>query len=126
MAICFLFSFLNPDHEMEAEQIVREILPGAYVSASHAILPQIKEFDRLSTTSLNAYVGPSLSSYLERLETRLSEAGGSASLFVIQVQRRHRHCLQTAQNRLSGPSSPGLPEARRERHTLLDNLGKSA
>ena len=84
VAICFLFSFLNPDHEMEAERIVREILPGAYVSASHAILPQIKEFDRLSTTSLNAYVGPSLSNYLERLESRLSEAGGSAPLFVIQ------------------------------------------
>lgn len=84
VAICFLFSFLNPDHEREAERIVREMLPDAYVSSSHVILPQIKEFDRLSTTSLNAYVGPSLANYLERLETRLSEAGGSAPLFVIQ------------------------------------------
>ena len=84
VAICFLFSFLNPDHEEKAERIVREMLPGAYVSASHVILPQIKEFDRLSTTSLNAYVGPSLSSYLRRLDTRVSEAGGSAPLFVIQ------------------------------------------
>ncbi len=84
VAICFLFSFLNPDHEIEAERIVREMMPDAYVSASHVILPQIKEFDRLSTTSLNAYVGPSLSGYLERLETRVSEAGGSAPLFVIQ------------------------------------------
>ena len=84
VAICFLFSFLNPDHEKEAERITREMLPDAYVSASHVILPQIKEFDRLSTTSLNAYVGPSLSSYLERLETRISDAGGSAPLFVIQ------------------------------------------
>ena len=84
VAICFLFSFLNPDHEMEAERIVREMLPDAYVSASHVILPQIKEFDRLSTTSLDAYVGPSLSSYLERLESRISDAGGSAPLFVIQ------------------------------------------
>ena len=84
VAICFLFSFLNPDHEIEAEKIVREMLPDAYVSASHVILPQIKEFDRLSTTSLNAYVGPSLSSYLERLDTRISEAGSSTPLFVIQ------------------------------------------
>ena len=84
VAICFLFSFLNPDHEIEAEKIVREMLPNAYVSASHVILPQIKEFDRLSTTSLNAYVGPSLSNYLERLDTRISEAGSSAPLFVIQ------------------------------------------
>ena len=84
VAICFLFSFLNPDHEKEADRIVREMLPDAYVSASHIILPQIKEFDRLSTTALNAYVGPSLSRYLERLDTRISEAGGSAPLFVIQ------------------------------------------
>ena len=84
VAICFLFSFLNPDHEMEAERIVREAMPEAYVSASHVILPQIKEFDRLSTTALNSYVGPSLSSYLERLESRISEAGGGAPLFVIQ------------------------------------------
>ncbi|MYA16498.1 MAG: hypothetical protein F4Z28_06855 [Gammaproteobacteria bacterium] len=84
VAICFLFSFLNPDHELEAEKIVREMLPDAYVSASHVILPQIKEFDRLSTTSLNAYVGPSLSNYLQRLDTRISEAGSSTPLFVIQ------------------------------------------
>ena len=84
VAICFLFSFLNPDHEREAETIVREMLPDAYVSASHVILPQIKEFDRLSTTSLNAYVGPSLANYLERIETRISETGGVVPLFVIQ------------------------------------------
>ena len=84
VAICFLFSFLNPAHEQEAERIVREMLPDAYISASHVILPQIKEFDRLSTTSLNAYVGPSLSGYLQRLESRISQAGGAAPLFVIQ------------------------------------------
>ena len=84
VAICFLFSFLNPEHEREAERIVREMLPDAYVSASHVILPQIKEFDRLSTTSLNAYVGPSLARYLDRLETRITEAGGAVPLFVIQ------------------------------------------
>ena len=84
VAICFLFSFLNPDHEREAERIVREMMPEAYVSSSHVILPQIKEFDRLSTTALNAYVGPSLASYLQRLEDRLTEVGGVVPLFVIQ------------------------------------------
>ncbi len=84
VAICFLFSFLSPEHEKKAESIVREMLPDAYVSSSHVILPQIKEFDRLSTTSLNAYVGPSLASYLERLETRLKETGGTVPLFVMQ------------------------------------------
>jgi len=84
VAICFLFSFLNPDHEQEADRIVREMMPDAYVSSSHVILPQIKEFDRLSTTALNAYVGPSLASYLARLEGRITEAGGSVPVFVIQ------------------------------------------
>ena len=84
VAICFLFSFLNPEHEREAERIVREMLPDAYVSVSSAILPQIKEFDRLSTTALNAYVGPSLATYLGHLDERLSLAGGDAPLFVIQ------------------------------------------
>ena len=84
VAICFLFSFLNPEHEREAERIVREMMPDAYVSSSHVILPQIKEFDRLSTTTLNAYVGPSLASYLQRLEGRITEVGGAVPVFVIQ------------------------------------------
>ena len=84
VAICFLFSFLNPEHEREADRIVREMMPDAYVSSSHVILPQIKEFDRLSTTALNAYVGPSLASYLQRLEGRITRAGGQVPVFVIQ------------------------------------------
>ena len=108
VAICFLFSFLNPEHEAEAERVVREILPDAYVSASHVILPQIKEFDRLSTTSLNAYVGPSLSSYLERLETRISQFGGSAPLFVIQsnggIATVKDSSEQAVRSILSGPA----------------------
>ncbi len=108
VAICFLFSFLNPEHEAEAERVVREMLPDAYVSASHVILPQIKEFDRLSTTALNAYVGPSLSSYLERLETRISQVGGSAPLFVIQsnggIATVKDSSEQAVRSILSGPA----------------------
>ena len=108
VAICFLFSFLNPEHEAKAERVVREMLPDAYVSASHVILPQIKEFDRLSTTSLNAYVGPSLSSYLERLETRISQVGGSVPLFVIQsnggIATVKDSSEQAVRSILSGPA----------------------
>ena len=84
VAIGFLFSFLNPDHERQAERLVRAAMPDAYVSTSHTVLPQIKEFDRLSTTTLNAYVGPSLSDYLRRLDERLGVSGASPRLFVIQ------------------------------------------
>ena len=135
VAICFLFSFLNPDHEMEAERIVREMLPDAYVSASHVILPQIKEFDRLSTTSLDAYVGPSLSSYLERLESRISDAGGSAPLFVIQsnggIAPVKDSSEQAVRSILSGPAGGAAGAAhvarqlREERVIALDMGGTS-
>ena len=136
VAICFLFSFLNPDHEIEAERIVREMLPDAYISASHVILPQIKEFDRLSTTSLNAYVGPSLSSYLARLETRLSDAGGSAPLFVIQsnggIAPVKDSSEQAVRSILSGPAGGAAGAAHvarqlgEERVIALDMGGTSA
>ena len=135
VAICFLFSFLNPEHEAEAERIVRETLPDAYVSASHAILPQIKEFDRLSTTALNAYVGPSLASYLQRLETRISEAGGSAPLFVIQsnggIAPVKDSSEQAVRSILSGPAGGAAGAAHvarqlgEERAIALDMGGTS-
>ena len=135
VAICFLFSFLNPDHEIQAEKIVREILPDAYVSASHVILPQIKEFDRLSTTSLNAYVGPSLSNYLERLDTRISGAGSSTPLFVIQsnggIAPVADSSEQAVRSILSGPAGGAAGAARvarqlgEERVIALDMGGTS-
>ena len=132
VAICFLFSFLNPEHEQEAERVVREMLPDAYVSASHVILPQIKEFDRLSTTSLNAYVGPSLSSYLERLETRVSQIGGSAPLFVIQsnggIATVEDSSEQAVRSILSGPAGGASGAAHvarrlREEHVIALDMG---
>ena len=120
VAICLLFSFLNSDHEIEVERIVREMMPDAYVSASHVILPQIKEFDRLSTTSLNAYVGPSLSDYLERLETRVSESGGSAPMFVIQsnggIATVADSSEQAVRSILSGPAGGAAGAAYVARH----------
>ncbi len=84
LAVCFLFSFLNSDHELAAEQVIRRIFPDAFVSLSHQVLPQIKEFDRLSTTTLNAYVGPALGSYLSRLQSRLGEDAAASKVLVIQ------------------------------------------
>jgi len=63
---------------------VRAAMPGVYVSLSSEVLPQIKEYDRLCTTVVNAYVGPALERYLLRLEARLREAGLSAPVLIIQ------------------------------------------
>ena len=70
LAVCFLFSYLNPSHERQAWEIIRRRFPAMYTSLSHEVIPQIKEFDRLSTTVINSYVGPVFSRYLSRLNER--------------------------------------------------------
>ena len=72
LAVCFLFSYLNPSHEQQAGEIIRRRFPDVYVSLSHEVIPQIKEFDRLSTTVINSYVGPVFSRYLARLGERFA------------------------------------------------------
>ncbi len=70
LAVCFLFSYLNPSHEQRASEIIRQRYPDVYASLSHEVIPQIKEFDRLSTTVINSYVGPVFSRYLANLAQR--------------------------------------------------------
>jgi N-methylhydantoinase A len=83
VAICFLHSWAAPKHEHAAAEAVRAALPGVFVTCSADVLPQIKEFERFSTTAVNAYVGPIVSRYLTRLEARLREAGYTQPVFVI-------------------------------------------
>jgi N-methylhydantoinase A len=83
VAVCFLHSWKNPAHEMAAVAAVRAALPGVYVTASSDVLPQIKEFERFSTTVANAAVGPVIQNYLGRLKARLAEAGYGGELLVI-------------------------------------------
>src|SRR5690606_20380546 len=75
VAICFLHAYRNPDHERRARDIVREILPQAYISLSSDVLPEFREFERLSTTTLNASVGPRMERYLQRFLERVADAG---------------------------------------------------
>ena len=70
LAVCFLFSYLNPSHERRAGELIRRRFPEMYTSLSHEVIPQIKEFDRLSTTVINSYVGPVFSRYLANLGQR--------------------------------------------------------
>jgi N-methylhydantoinase A len=75
IAICFLFSFLAPGHEQRAREIVEEEIPGCGVSISSEIVPQIREYYRLSTTVINAYLQPILARYIANLDQRLKDAG---------------------------------------------------
>ena len=75
IAVCLLFSFLHPEHEARVRDIVLEEIPGCNVSLSCEVLPQIREYYRLSTTVINAYLQPILARYIAQLDQRLSGAG---------------------------------------------------
>jgi len=75
VAVCFLFSFLNPEHEARVADIVREEFPDAFLSVSSEVLPQYREYERFSTVCLNAYIGPKVSRYVRRLEDELRSMG---------------------------------------------------
>ncbi len=84
VAVCFLHAWRDPRHERIAAQAVRRALPHAYVALSSEVLPKIKEFERFSTTAVNAYVGPRLARYLERLGDRLASAGYGGPVLIMQ------------------------------------------
>jgi N-methylhydantoinase A len=84
VAVCYLHAWRDPSHEHATRQAVERQMPGVYVSLSAEVLPQIKEFERVSTTVINAYVGPGLARYLDRLQQRLAEAGYRGPILIIQ------------------------------------------
>ena len=84
IAICFMNSFANKDHEEVAARIIREKIPGAYLTVSSTLLPSIRFYDRISTTVLNSYVGPILRDYLTSLLCRLKDIGFKGVLLIMQ------------------------------------------
>ncbi|MCP3993717.1 MAG: hydantoinase/oxoprolinase family protein [bacterium] len=84
VAICFMHAYSNPEHERAAAEIVREMLPEAYLSVSSQVLPTIRFYDRVSTTVLDAYVGPVLGKYLQSLTAKLTETDFGGVLLIMQ------------------------------------------
>lgn len=75
LAVCFLYGFLNTEHEDLAKRVIAEELPNVFVSTSHDVAPEFREFERLSTTVVNAYLGPVMKHYIRRLKENLAEIG---------------------------------------------------
>jgi len=84
VAVCYLHSYRNPRHEKLTGRTVARRLPGTYVSLSCEVLPQIKEYERVWTTVVNAYVGPALARYLKNLAARLESHGYRGDVLIIQ------------------------------------------
>ncbi len=75
VAICLLFAYVDPAHELAIAEHLRAALPNVHVSASHEVLPQFREYERCSTTVVDAYLAPLLAAYLDRLASRAGELG---------------------------------------------------
>ena len=84
LAICFLFSFVNPSHEIRAEQIAQDMLPNVFITRSSEIFPQFREYERASTTVVNAYLGPRVATYLQRMSEELARIGTPVALHLMQ------------------------------------------
>ena len=84
IAICLLHSYLNPAHELRVKEIVARVAPGVTLCASAEVLPVINEYERSSTTVINAYVRPIVERYLTRLTTEVKHAGIDAPLLLMQ------------------------------------------
>ncbi|MEY9885792.1 hydantoinase/oxoprolinase family protein [Bradyrhizobium sp. USDA 329] len=116
VAVCFLHAYRNPTHEIATVERLKRELPELDVSRSSDVLPQIKEYERVSTTIVNAYVAPVVRRYLTNLEARLKDAGLASSLFIIlshggmaPLEEAARLAAGTV---LSGPAG-GISGARR-------------
>ena len=84
LAVVFLFSFINPKHERRVRDIAKKELPGVDVSLSCEVMPRAPEFERTSTTLVNAFVGPKIKKYLGKLEKSLRRSGYAKDLLLIQ------------------------------------------
>jgi N-methylhydantoinase A len=109
VCVCFLHSYANPENEKKAVEIAHKHGDGIYVSASHEILPVWGEYERFSTTMVDAYVGPIVSKYLTSLETQLKDLGFRGTLLIIMANGLTQsvdHCIRRASFLIgSGPAA---------------------
>jgi len=96
IAVCFLHSYANPAHEQRAGEILRRICPDLFVTLSSDILREYREYERTSTTALNAYVGPRVAHYLDRLDSYLSQGNFGGNF---QIMRSNGGTMSLAQAR---------------------------
>ncbi|NKB58159.1 MAG: hydantoinase/oxoprolinase family protein [Alphaproteobacteria bacterium] len=135
-AVGLLFAFLNPEHERRIGSALREALPDVFVSLSSSVQPEFREFERLSTTALNAYLQPIVTRYMDRLKDGLQPRAPNAAVGINQssgglmsIERAGEFPVRTA---LSGPAAGAVgamhtaAQAGRQNIITLDMGGTSA
>ncbi len=109
IAVCLLYPYLFPAHEIQIKQLVEQYFPEAYISVSHEVLPEFREYERLSTTVVNAYLGPVISRYILNLGKRVKELGIRVEPYITQSNGGIISLDMTLKNPvrtvLSGPST---------------------
>ena len=126
IAICLLHAYRNPVHERALAALCAEILPGVPVSCSSDVVPEIREYERTSTTTANVYVMPLMARYLDDLERKLQELGVPGRLYVMMSaggiatpETAKRVPIRLVE---SGPAAGALAAARSARQVGLDRL----
>ncbi|MHC4449125.1 MAG: hydantoinase/oxoprolinase family protein [Planctomycetota bacterium] len=127
VAICFMNAFANPSHERAALEVLASELAETYVCASTDVLPVVRFYNRVSTTALNAYVGPVLRNYLTSLEDKLTRIGFAGVLLIMQsnggVALPEVTRKQPATTLLSGPAGGPRAAAHRNKDCILVDMG---
>jgi N-methylhydantoinase A len=109
VVVCLLYSYINPSHEARIREMVAEDMPEAYISVSHEVLPEFREYERLSTTTLNAFLMPVMDTYLQNFQREVKRIGihafpriNQCNGGVMSVETACKFPIRTA---LSGPSA---------------------
>lgn len=109
VSVCFLHSYLNPVHEKKIKELIIKKFPNVYISISSEVLPEYREYERLSTTTLNSYIGPVVSNYVDKLEKGLKGTGIKVKPYIYQSNGGLMSVTTTKSNpvrtALSGPSA---------------------
>jgi N-methylhydantoinase A len=114
LAICFVNAYLNPEHEQRARELAAELLPGVQICASHEVLPTYREYERTSTTCVNAYLMPVVSKYIDSLDRELARFGADMRIMqsnggVMSSQQARQRPIYTVE---SGPAAGALAATR--------------
>lgn len=109
VALLFLHCYRNPAHELRAKRILQEAMPGAFITVSHELSQEYREFERASTVAANAYIGPRVAGYLKEIDSHLRELGFAGAFLVVQstgglfsFEQAQRQCVRMLE---SGPAA---------------------